>query len=161
MHRAVICCLAGLLACGTNPPRAHPLPPLMDVSGDDCTASILVFDKPPGEATLEEPGIPFINDGCWGGRIFLGIDGQRRELTRKEESLPLGLGGAYSDGEYRVLVKRGKVFSRVGEPGETELPCQAPQATTYYVTYEVEVRIRSRRGSWTIHGALDDAECGP
>ncbi|HEX2076903.1 MAG TPA: hypothetical protein VHG08_04315 [Longimicrobium sp.] len=134
----------------------------MDVSGDDCTASVLVYDRPPSRATADDRGTPFINDGCWGKRIFLGIDGERRELTRAQEQLPLGLGGAYSDGEYRVLVKRGRIVSRVELTANEEGWCGGdPGARVYDTAYEVEVHIWSWRESWRVDGALYDVECDP
>jgi hypothetical protein len=164
MHRPLITCILGLLACEAcaSEPRST-LPNPIDVSGDDCTASVLVYDKPPPEAdkpfselTEADWGTAFINDGCAGDRIFLGIDGARRELKRSEER-PLGEGGVYSDGEYRVLVKRGRMLRReeLCPPGAE---CHAPERREYDVMYEAQVRIWSRSGSWSIDGTLLDVE---
>ena len=159
-----IVCLATLLACEGCSSAAENAAPenatldLMDVSGDDCTASVFVFDRPPVEGTADQ-GTPFINDGCFGNRIFLGIDGERRELTRAE-NLPLGLGGEYSDGEYRVLVTRGQNVRRVLATEEQEISCDEPEGRVYFTTYEADVLIRSRNRSWRIDGAIYDTECG-
>jgi hypothetical protein len=156
MHRRSIVCLALLVACAPDP--GGTVPTLMDVSGDDCTASALVYDKPASQATRGDRGTPFINDGCFGERIFLGIDGERRELTRAQDH-PLGLGGAYSDGRYRVLVKRTRLASRVKIVDNEEECGGDPRA--YYVVYDVDVGIWSRGESWHVDGALYDVECEP
>lgn len=160
--RIIIICLAAALGCSREPAdRERARPELMDVSADDCVGSLLVYDHPPAEGKLSPVlGTPFINDGCWGGRIFLGINGERRELTRAEEELPLGLGGAYSDAEYRVLVQRGRTLSRVEFTEESELFCDPPQGRKYYVAYEMKVRIWSAKGSWIIDGGTYSEECG-
>ncbi|HEV3051418.1 MAG TPA: hypothetical protein VGX50_14035 [Longimicrobium sp.] len=157
----IIICLAAVLGCSREPAnRESARPQLMDVSADDCVVSMLVYDHPPAEGNpSRDLGTPFINDGCWGKRIFLGINGERRELTRAEE-LPFGLGGAYSDGEYRVLVKRGRTLSRVEVTEESEISCDPPQGRKYSVAYEMEVRIWSANGSWIIDGGTYDEECG-
>jgi hypothetical protein len=157
----IIICLAAGLRCSREPAnRESARPQLMDVSADDCVVSVLVYDQPPAAGnSSKDPGTPFINDGCWGKRIFLGIDGERRELTRAEE-LPLGLGGAYSDGEYRVLVKRGRTLSRVEFTEESEISCDPPQGRKYSVAYEMEVRIWSANRSWIIDGGTYDEACG-
>lgn len=158
----ILLCVAGVLGCSRAPVhRESARPRLMDVSADDCVVSVLVYDHPPTEGNpSRDPGTPFINDRCWGKRIFLGINGERRELTRADE-LPLGLGGAYSDGEYRVLVTRGRTLARVESTEESEISCDPPQGRKYKVAYEMNVRIRSARGSWVIDGATYDEECGP
>jgi hypothetical protein len=157
----IIVCVAAVLGCSREPAhRESARPRLMDVSADDCVASLLVYDHPPAEGNPSgDLGTPFINDGCWGKRIFLGINGERRELTRAQD-LPLGLGGAYSDGEYRVLVKRGRTLSRVQLTEESEILCDPPQGRKYSVVYEMKVRIWSASGSWTIDGGTYDEECG-
>ena len=157
----IIVCVAAVLGCSREPAnRESARPQLMDVSADDCVASVLVYDHPPAEGNPpHDLGTPFINDGCWGKRIFLGIYGERRELTRAEE-LPLGLGGAYSDGEYRVLVKRGRTLTRVEFTEESEISCDPPQGRKYAVAYEMEVRILSAKGSWIIDGGTYTEECG-
>ncbi len=164
MNRLRIVCLAALLACAgcssapENAARENAAPDLMDVSGDDCTASVFVFDKPPVEGTADK-GTPFINNGCYGDRIFLGIDGERRELTRSE-NLPLGSGGEYSDGEYRVLVTRGRAVRRVLATEDQEITCDEPEGRVYFATYEADVLLRSGSRSWRIDGAIYDTECG-
>jgi hypothetical protein len=159
----IILCFAAVPGCSRgSADRESAVPRLMDVSGDDCTASVLVYDKPPAEANPpEDPGTPFINDGCWGKRIFLGINGERRELTRAED-VPLGLGGPYSDDEYRVLVQRARTVSRVELTEEDgEISCEPPRGRKYDVVYEMDVRIWSAEGSWSIDGATYGVECGP
>ena len=157
----LIPCIVGLFACVACAPGHESVRPdlnLIDVSGDDCTASTFVYDRPPAESTLEDPGIPFINDGCFGDRIFLGIDSTRRELKRAE-NLSLGEGGAYTDGEYRVLVTRGQTVVRdeVCPPGTA---CHDSGGWEYYGKYAAQVRIWSKSGSsWTIRGTL--VESGP
>ena len=157
----IIICLAAVLGCSREPAdRESARPQLMDVSADDCVVSVLVYDHPPAEGNpSEDLGTPFINDGCWGKRIFLGINGERRELTRPDE-LPLGSGGAYSDGVYRVLVKRGRTLSRVEFTEESEISCDSPHGRKYSVAYEMKVRIWSAKGSWIIDGVTYDEECG-
>ena len=160
MRRPLGTCILGLLAaagCASRPDGALPDP--VDVSGDDCTASAFVYDTPPARA-LDGEGIPFINDGCFGDRIFLGIHGARRELKRAE-NVPLGTGGEYSDGEYRVLVKRGAAVRRVADAGSPEETCHEPGEREYGVTYPAEVRVRSSRGSWLVNGTLRETECAP
>ncbi len=155
MTRPVFMCILGLLVCGacaSAPESAAP--ELFDVSGDDCTVSVLVFSKPPSQRTAADPGIPFVNDGCYGDRIFLGVDGTRRELKRRED-LPLGTGGEYSDGEYRVLVKRVREVSRREYPCPEDAACE-PGEMLHDAVYETQVRIRSGSGSWTIDGTLLD-----
>jgi hypothetical protein len=161
-HRPIIIIgLAAVLGCTRGPAdRESARPQLMDVSADDCEVSVLVYDHSPAEGNPStDLGTPFINDGCWGKRIFLGIDGERRELTRAEE-LPLGSGGAYSDGEYRVLVKRGRTLSRVESTEESEIFCDPPQGRKYFVAYEMKVHVWSANGSWVIDGGTYDEECG-
>lgn len=159
----ILVCLLPVLACSPDSAdRESAAPRLVDVSGDDCTVSVLVYDKPPADATpAGDRGTPFINDGCWGKRIFLGINGERRELTRAED-VPLGLGGPYSDDEYRVLVQRARTVSRVEfTEEEGEISCEPPRGRKYNVVYEMDVRISSAEGSWSIDGATYDVECGP
>jgi hypothetical protein len=153
----VITCLAAIMGCSREAAdREIARPLLMDVSADDCAVSVLVYDQPPvGGNPSRDLGTPFINDGCWGKRIFLGIDGERRA-----EELPLGLGGAYSDGEYRVLVKRGRTLSRVEFTDESEIFCEPPQGRKYSVAYEMKVRMWSAHNSWIIDGGTYDEECG-
>ena len=159
MHRAPpIVPLVALLACAAcAPDRARPLPPLMDVSGDDCTASALVFA---GRDANADSAVAFINDGCIGDRIFLGIAGSRRELTRAA-NVSLGSGGAYSDGEYRVIVERGRSVSRTVVASPPDAFCPEPDQREYAAVYETTVRITSSAGSWTVAGTLHRDECGP
>jgi hypothetical protein len=148
-------CILVLAGCGQEPSRVLPNP--VDVSGDDCTASAFVYDRRYPKADGQELGTPFINDGCIGDRIFLGIHGMRRELTRKED-VPLGTGGPYSDGEYRVLVTRGRTLFR----HEIEDPqCAEPSTREYDVAYEANVRIWGKGQTWSIDGTLRTGECAP
>lgn len=160
MHRPLIPCILALLACACASEPKSALPNPVDVSGDDCTASVLVYDRPPPKAADAEPGVAFINDGCSGERIFLGIDGARRELRRAEDR-PLGSGGTYSDGEYRVLVERGRIVRR----GEVARPpdafCPEPAEREFDASYEARVRIWSKTASWSVDGTLLQNECGP
>jgi hypothetical protein len=157
MHWTGATCILVLLAsggCSREPGRVLPNP--IDVSGDDCTASALVYDRRLTSADAPAAGTPFINDGCFGDRIFLGIDGERRELTRAE-NVPLGTGGEYSDGEYRVLVTRGRnVYRREVPDGE----CGEPERE-YAMAYDAHVRIRGEGRSWSIDGTLRLSECAP
>lgn len=147
-----------LLACAAcAPDRPRPLPALMDVSGDDCTASALVYA---GRHANPDSAVAFINDGCIGDRIFLGIAGSRRELKRAA-NVPLGSGGAYSDGEYRVLVQRGPSISRMEVARPPDAFCPEPDEREYAAAYEATVRIWSSAGSWTVAGTLRRDECGP
>ena len=160
----IIICLAAVLGCSREPAdRESARPQLMDVAGSDCVVSVLVYDRPPlplAEVNdAADLGTPFINDRCWGKRIFLGINGEERELTRAED-LPLGVGSAYSDGEYRVLVKRGRTVSRVEFTEESEIHCDPPQGRKYAVSYEMKVHITSAKGSWVIDGGTYAEECG-
>jgi hypothetical protein len=156
MNHKQLTCILGLFVCGACVPASEgAVPDLVDVSGDDCTASLLVYNKPPSQWTAADPGIAFVNNGCYGDRIFLGVDGSRRELKRSE-NLPLGTGGAYSDGEYRVLVKRGREVSRVEYPCPPDDPCD-PNERRYDAVYEAQVRVWSSNGSWTINGTLHDS----
>jgi hypothetical protein len=155
MTRPVLTCVLGLVACAACIPSPESAAPeLFDVSGDDCTASLLVFSKPPSQRTEADPGIPFVNDGCSGDRIFLGVEGTRRELKRRED-LPLGTGGEYSDGEYRVLVTRVREVSRRDFPCPPDAPCE-PGEMLHDAVYEAQVRIWSGSRSWTIAGTLVD-----
>ncbi len=150
-------CILVLLAisgCAREPGRV--LPDTIDVSGDDCTASALVYDRRLTSADAADAGTPFINDGCFGDRIFLGIHGVRRELKRAED-VPLGMGGEYSDGEYRVLVTRGRNVHRREIPdGE----CAEPERE-FAAAYDAHVRIRGEGRSWIIDGTLLRSECTP
>lgn len=147
-----------LLACAAcAPDRTRPLPALMDVSGDDCTASALVFA---GRHANADSAVAFINDGCAGDRIFLGIAGSRRELKRAA-NVPLGTGGAYSDGEYHVLVQRGRPVARTVVASPPDAFCPEPDQREYAAAYEATVRISSSAGSWTLAGTLRRDECGP
>lgn len=160
MFRPLILCLLGMAACeGYSSPQSLA-PRLLDVSEDDCIDSQFVYDKPPAEASPANPGIAFINDGCYGDRIFLGINGERRELKRAE-NVQLGEGGAYSDGQYRVLVERGRLARRAVVYGPPDAFChgEAEGEWEYDVTYEARVRIWSGTSAWTIDGALNRAEC--
>jgi hypothetical protein len=149
--------VAALAACEGAAP-APPPPALMDVSGDDCTASALVYDRPSAEATAADPGTAFLNDGCAGDRVFLGIDGERRELTRAEDA-PLGTGGPYADGAYALTVVRRALATRVAGD-DTE--CHDPAASMFDLAWDVEVRIRARSGAaWTVDGTLREWECVP
>ena len=134
-----------------------PASRLMDVSGDDCTASALVYDAPPASSIR---GTPFINDGCSGDRILFGIDGTRRELTRPED-VPLGEGGPYSDAEYRVSVVRGPIFVRDTIPAGDESVCNDPSTREYESVYQARVLVRSAADSFAIDGALTATECSP
>jgi hypothetical protein len=129
----------------------------MDVSGDDCTASALVFA---GRHGNPDSAVAFINDGCIGDRIFLGIAGSRRELKRAA-NVPLGAGGDYSDGEYRVLVQRGRSVSRTVVASPPDAFCPEPHQREYAAAYEATVHIASSAGSWTVAGTLRRDECGP
>jgi hypothetical protein len=158
MHRPLITCILGLLACQACVPEPRgAIPDPIDVSGDDCTASTLVYDKLPSEFTGADPGVAFINDGCSGDRIFLGFDGSRRELTRAED-LSLGLGGEYSDGELRALVKRGRNTFRDGPCSPGDDSCD-PEDPSYVAVYEARVHVWSGRRSWVVDGTL--VESGP
>jgi hypothetical protein len=158
MHRApLIVTTVALLACAAcAPERARALPALMDVSGDDCTASALVFAGPHANP---DSAVAFINDGCAGDRIFLGIAGSRREL-RRAANVPLGTGGAYSDGEYRVIVQRGRAIARTEVASPPDAFCPEPDQREYAAAYEATVRISSSAGSWTLFGTLRRDECG-
>lgn len=143
----------GLLAAACA--GTAPTPRLGDVSADDCTASVLVYDAPPPA----DSGTAFLNDGCWGERVFLGIDGQRRELRRAED-LPLGTGGPYSDGVYRVTVTRGDLARRQVAARPPDAACPEPTDTEFEAAYAARVEIRGPRGRWTINGTLRQGECG-
>jgi hypothetical protein len=130
----------------------------MDVSGDDCTASSFVYDRPPPRGGDTIQGTPFINDGCYGERIFLGIGGERREL-RRNDGHELGEGGAYSDDEYVVLVKRGRMVRRVVIARPPDADCPSEGEVEYDVTYAAEVQVWSRSPSWKLNGTLWRTEC--
>jgi hypothetical protein len=140
------------------PPAAPPAPStdLIDVSGDDCTASSLVYTHPPGDTTAA--GIPFVNDGCFGDRIFLGVDGVRRELTRRD-SVPLGEGGPYADGELRAEVTRGKLLRRTVDYRPPDADCSGEGETEFSAVYEAKVRVWSPRGERSFSGTLQRTEC--
>jgi hypothetical protein len=153
MHRLLILSLLALLGCkaaASQPQTTLPNP--IDVSADDCTATNLVWDKPPARFSDQNPGTPFISDGCFGDRIFLGIHGSKRELKRAE-NVPLGTGGEYSDGEYRVLVQRGPTLFRHESACGPDDPCQ-PGSVVVDAAYAARVRIWSKSGSWDVTGTL-------
>ncbi|HEX9938811.1 MAG TPA: hypothetical protein VGB15_16850 [Longimicrobium sp.] len=153
MHRLLILCVLGLLGCraaASQPQTTLPNP--VDVSADDCTNTNVVWNRPPAEFSDDSPGIAFISDGCFGGRIFLGIHGTRRELERAE-NVPLGTGGEYSDGEYRVLIQRGRTLFRHEWECGADDPCQ-PGSPVVDAAYEARVRIWSKSGSWAVTGTL-------
>jgi hypothetical protein len=160
MKRLPAPCILAVLAaaCVARPNDARPS--LMDVSGDDCTASVLVYDRPPSTPAAADSGVAFINDGCAGDRVFLGIDGARRELKRAQE-LPLGSGGAYSDGDLRVLVKRGRMAFRTLAHAPPDADCADPLHREYEAAYEARVQIGSGSRSWSIDGTLRQSECAP
>ena len=156
MQRPLILCFLLLGACRPHPHAPETsLPHPLDVSGDDCTASAFVYDRPPGDSVK---GTPFINDGCFGERIFLGMDGTKRELTRAE-NVPLGTGGEYSDGKYHVQVIRGPLVRRVLDYRPPDAECSGDGESEYSATYAATVRIRSRDRSWLIAGTLLQTEC--
>jgi hypothetical protein len=140
-----------------RPPSLHGL---IDVSGDDCTASAFVYDAAPSPRTVDS-ATPFINDGCFGDRIFLGINGERREL-RRPENVPLGTGGEYRDSIYRVVVRRGRLVSRAAANAPPEAQCQDSTHTELELVYEAEVVIAARGvGARTLRGTLLEPGCGP
>jgi len=137
----------------TYQPLTPDDPVLIDVSGDDCTASALIYDRPPGGAAAG-PGVAFVNDGCAGDRIFLGFGGTRLELRRSEDG-PLGTGGAYSDEHLRVEVVRGREVRRA----EVAEPQCGSGGREWEVSREVRVTITAGELSWVIDGTLEDGEC--
>jgi hypothetical protein len=141
------------------PERRPSLEGLIDVSGDDCTVSSFVYDAPPGAELASATA--FINDGCFGDRIFLGINGERREL-RRAENTPLGTGGEYSDSIYRVAVKRGRLISRTVDYEYPDAQCQDSTHKELTLLHEAEVVIAaSGVGERTIQGTLWEPSCGP
>jgi hypothetical protein len=139
-----------------EPPAAElPREPrLFDVSGDDCTASALIYASPPA------PRVAFVNDGCFGERIFLGVDGVRRELTRSQ-NVPLGEGGEYSGGGWRAVVSRGRRLSRSGGSPADDDECAGDGEHEYLLVYEVTVRVRDAARELVIPGTLEQTECAP
>jgi hypothetical protein len=143
-------------APSADPPSAAAGADLVDVSGDDCTASALVYTHPPGDTTAA--GIPFVNDGCFADRIFLGIDGVRRELKRRE-NVPLGEGGPYSAGDLRARVTRGRLVRRTVSYRPPDAECSGEGETQYWAVYQARVVVTSSRGARAFTGTLERDEC--
>jgi hypothetical protein len=150
-------------AVSAAPPAERPpaLDGLIDVSGDDCTSSAFVYDATPSSGRDLDSATAFINDGCVGDRIFLGINAERREL-RRAENVPLGTGGEYSDSIYRVRVRRGRLVSRSVVYEHPDAQCPDSTHKELELVYDAEVVIAARGlGSRTIQGTLREPGCGP
>jgi hypothetical protein len=152
--------LLSLLVLHRGANSEDTVPGAIDVSGDDCIASALVFDQPPVAKRSPPGGVPFINDVCNGDQIVLGIRGQRLALKRQRDS-PLGSGGAYTNQEFTVLVSRGKFAYRKVVARPPYVACHAPHHSEYVVAHQALVKIWSSNQSWTVNGTLWEGDCAP
>src|SRR5207237_10071496 len=96
--------------------------------------------------------------GCLADRIFLGVDGVRGELTRRE-NVPLGEGGPYAAGDVRAQVTRGKLLRRTVSYRPTDAECSGEGESQFWAVYEASVRVSSPRGERTFSGTLERDEC--
>lgn len=146
----------------SNCARANSTDKLQLISvGDDCSFSIVVFNKTLTKKQMRTGKIPdstfpFITDHCDSNRISAGIFGTQHSLIREGTMSSIGAGAPYTDGTLSIKVRQGKRRLKIVHPPPAACNEGFLESTEYF---DALVIIRNKHGSFEIKSSLLKPSC--